>query len=77
MFLRIGIIGILGFLAVVFLNMLLEVIISVMMYGSGIFILVALVAIVFLPEEKWTYYQKYFQMKIEQFRLKLRMKSME
>lgn len=31
MFLRIGIIGILGFLAVVFLNMLLEVIISVMM----------------------------------------------
>ncbi|KIO46245.1 MULTISPECIES: hypothetical protein [Sanguibacteroides] len=77
MFLRIGIIGILGFLAVVFLNMLLEVIISVMMYGIGIFILVALVAIVFLPEEKWTYYQKYFQMKIEQFRLKLRMKSME
>ena len=77
MFLRIGIIGILGFLAVVFLNMLLVVIISVMMYGIGIFILVALVAIVFLPEEKWTYYQKYFQMKIEQFRLKLRMKSME
>ena len=77
MFLRIGIIGILGFLAVVFLNMRLEVIISVMMYGIGIFILVALVAIVFLPEEKWTYYQKYFQMKIEQFRLKLRMKSME
>lgn len=77
MFLRIGIIGMLGFLSVVFLNMLLEVIISVMMYGIGIFILVALVAIVFLPEEKWTYYQKYFQMKIEQFRLKLRMKSME
>lgn len=77
MFLRIGIIGMLGFLSVVFLNMLLEVIISVMMYGIGIFILVALVAIVFLPEEKWIYYQKYFQMKIEQFRLKLRMKSME
>lgn len=77
MFLRLGIIGILGFWAIVFLNMLLEVIISIMMYGIGIVILVALVAIVFLPEEKWTYYQKYFQMKIEQFRLKLRMKSME
>lgn len=77
MFLRLGIIGILGFLAIVFLNMLLEVIISIMMYGIGIFVLMAFVAIVFLPVEKWDYYQKYFQMKIEQFRLKLRMKSME
>lgn len=77
MFLRLGIIGILGFLAIVFLNMLLEVIISIMMYGIGIFVLMAFVAIVFLPAEKWDYYQKYFQMKIEQFRLKLRMKSME
>lgn len=72
MFLRIGIIGILGFLAVVFLNMLLEVIISIMMYGIGIFVLVAFVAIVFLSAEKWDYYQKYFQMKIEQLRDKVK-----
>lgn len=72
MFLRIGIIGILGFLAVVFLNMLLEVIISIMMYGIGIFVLVAFVAIIFLPAEKWDDYQKYFQMKIEQLRDKVK-----
>lgn len=72
MFLRIGIIGILGFLAVVFLNMLLEVIISIMMYGIGIFVFVAFVAIIFFPAEKWDYYQKYFQMKIEQLRDKVK-----
>lgn len=77
MFFKIGIIGMLVIIAVVFLNMLLELIISIMMYGIGIFVLAALVAIIFLPAEKWDYYQKYFQMKIEQFRLRLRMKSME
>lgn len=77
MLLRIGIIGVLILLAVIFLNILLKVVISIMMYGIGIFVLVALGVIIFSPTKKLDDYRKYFQMKMEEFKLKLRVKSME
>lgn len=77
MLLRLGILVIVVFLAVFFLNSLLEIIISILMIGIGIFILTALGVIIFSSTEKLEDYQKYFQMKIKELKLKLGIKSME
>lgn len=77
MLLRLGILVIIVFLAIFFLNSLLEIIISILMIGIGIFILTALGVIIFSSTEKLEDYRKYFQMKIKELKLKLGIKSME
>lgn len=77
MLLRLGIAVVAVLLAIFFLNSLLEIIISILMIGIGIFVLAALGVIIFSSTEKLEDYRKYFQMKIKELKLKLGMKSME
>ena len=75
MLLRLGIVAVL--LAIFFLNSLLEIIISILMIGIGILVLAVLGGIIFSSTEQLDDYRKYFQMKIKELKLKLRIKSME
>lgn len=70
MLLRIGILGIIVILAITFLSVLLNLIVSIMMYVIGILVLIVLSAVIFLPSEKLEYYWDCFQSKLKQFRLK-------
>ena len=72
MLLRLGIV-----VVAVFLNSLLEIIISILMIGIGILVLAVLGGIIFSSTEQLDDYRKYFQMKIKELKLKLRIKSME
>ena len=70
MLLRLGIVVVL--LAIFFLNSLLEIIISILMIGIGILVLAVLGGIIFSSTEQLDDYRKYFQMKIKELKLKLR-----
>ena len=75
MLLRLGIVVVAVLLAIFFLNSLLEIIISILMIG--ILVLAVLGGIIFSSTEQLDDYRKYFQMKIKELKLKLRIKSME
>ena len=77
MLLRLGVVVVAVLLAIFFLNSLLEIIISILMIGIGILVLAVLGGIIFSSTEQLDDYQKYFQMKIKELKLKLRIKSME
>ena len=77
MLLRLGIVVVAVLLAIFFLNSLLEIIISILMIGNGILVLAVLGGIIFSSTEQLDDYRKYFQMKIKELKLKLRIKSME
>ena len=77
MLLRLGIVVVAVLLAIFFLNSLLEIIISILMIGIGILVLAVLGGIIFSSTEQLDDYRKYFQMKIKELKLKLRIKSME
>ena len=77
MLLRFGIVVVAVLLAIFFLNSLLEIIISILMIGIGILVLAVLGGIIFSSTEQLDDYRKYFQMKIKELKLKLRIKSME
>lgn len=77
MLLRLGIVVVAVLLAIFFLNSLLEIIISILMIGIGILVLAVLGWIIFSSTEQLDDYRKYFQMKIKELKLKLRIKSME
>ena len=72
MLLRLGIVVVAVLLAIFFLNSLLEIIISILMIGIAV-----LGGIIFSSTEQLDDYRKYFQMKIKELKLKLRIKSME
>ena len=72
MLLRLGIVVVAVLLAIFFLNSLLEIIISILMIGIG-----CIGGIIFSSTEQLDDYRKYFQMKIKELKLKLRIKSME
>ena len=77
MLLRLGIVVVAVLIAIFFLNSLLEIIISILMIGIGILVLAVLGGIIFSSTEQLDDYRKYFQMKIKELKLKLRIKSME
>ena len=77
MLLRLGIVVVAVLLAIFFLNSVLEIIISVLMIGLCILVLAVLGWIIFSSTEQLDDYRKYFQMKIKELKLKLRIKSME
>ena len=77
MLLRLGVVVVAVLLAIFFLNSLLEIIISILMIGIGILVLAVLGVIIFSSTEQLDDYRKYFQMKIKELKLKLRIKSME
>ena len=77
MLLRLGVVVVAVLLAIFFLNSLLEIIISILMIGIGILVLAVLGGIIFSSTEQLDDYRKYFQMKIKELKLKLRIKSME
>ena len=77
MLLRLGIVVVADLLAIFFINSLLEIIISILKIGIGILVLAVLGGIIFSSTEQLDDYRKYFQMKIKELKLKLRIKSME
>ena len=77
MLLRLGVVVVAVLLAIFFLNSLLEIIISILMIGIGILVLAVLGGIIFSYTEQLDDYRKYFQRKIKELKLKLRIKSME
>ena len=77
MLLRLGIVVVAVLLAIFFLNSLLEIIISILMIGIGILVLAVLGGIIYSSTEQLDDYRKYFQTKIKELKLKLRIKSME
>lgn len=76
MLLRLGIVVVAVLLAIFFLNSLLEIIISILMIGI-VYCFGCIGGIIFSSTEQLDDYRKYFQMKIKELKLKLRIKSME
>lgn len=77
MLLRLGIVVVAVLLAIFFLNSLLEIIISNPDELELVYWFWLYWGIIFSSTEQLDDYRKYFQMKIKELKLKLRIKSME